>query len=136
MKSPVPSQVLTGDTERIRKHSFTRWMTPELLQATTDFSKNIGLVPIYAEHAPDYSGRYLFWSPPQDARFEVRSGRTEEQFREFDQANIKRGWPLLSLHINENDIHSAVWISPNHYETAAAILAFYGITPAQRATGA
>ena len=110
-------------------------MSLDLLQAATDFSKSIGLVPIYAEHAPDFSGRYLFWSPPRDARFEVRSGRTEQQFRDFDQANIERGWPLLSLHINENNIYSAVWISPDHYETATVILSYYGITPAQR-TGA
>ncbi len=31
-----------------------------------------------------------------------------------------------------NGVYSAVWISPDHYETATAILAFYGITSAQR----
>jgi len=38
----------------------------------------------------------------------------------------------LSLHINERDIYSAVWISPNCYEVAKTYLAFYGISPASR----
>src|SRR4051812_43809443 len=128
----LPSQTLPGKTELLRQHSFTRWMSDDLLQAATDFCKNLGLVSIYSECSPDHLTRYLFWRAPQEARIEIRSGRTEDQFRVFDEANSARGWPLLSLHVNENDIYSAVWISPDHYETATAMLAFYGITPAQR----
>lgn len=117
----------------MRQHSFTRWMTRDLLQAATDFCKNIGLVPIYAECSPNHLTRYLFWKPPQGPRrYEIRSGRTEAQFREFDAAHTSRGWPLLSLHINESDLYSAVWIAPEHYSAATTMLSFYGITPAQR----
>ncbi len=131
----LPSRTLSGDTERIRQHSFTRWMSRDLLQAATDFCKNIGLVSIYSECSPDGLTRYLFWKTPPGARVEIRSGRTEEQFKALDQANIERKWFLLSLHVNENDVYSAVWISAEHYETASSILAFYGITSAQRKTG-
>lgn len=132
MKSHTPSQVLAGETERLRHHSFTRWMSRDLLQVATDFLRNIGMVPIYAEHATDGTGRYLLWSPPPDAYFEVRSGRTEEQFQQFDAANVQRGWPLLSLHVNRSGLHSAVWTSQAHEETAVAVLAAYGITRARR----
>jgi hypothetical protein len=54
------------------------------------------------------------------------------KFQEFDRVNIERGWPLLSLHINERDIYSAVWISPSHYGAARDFLAVYGIEPAAR----
>ena len=124
--------MLAGDTERLRQHTFTRWMSRDLLQAATDFCGNLGLTAIYSECSPDHLGRYLFWRLPQDARTEIRSGRTQSQFKMLDRVNIERGWPLLSLHINENDTYSAVWISPGHYKTATAILAIYGITPAQR----
>ena len=138
METPTtyrPSRTLSGDTERIRQHSFTRWMSRDLLQAATDFCKNIGLVSIYSECSPDGLTRYLFWRTPPGARVEIRSGRTEEQFKMLDQANSARKWPLLSLHINESDLYSAVWISAEHYETACSVLAVYGITPAQRKTG-
>jgi len=111
-------------------------MSYDLLQAATDFCKNLGLVAIYTECSREHLTRYLFWRPPEGARVEIRSGRTEEQFRAFEQANLAKGWRLLSLHINENEIYSAVWISPEHYETAVAMLAVYGITPAQRRPGA
>ena len=109
-------------------------MSRDLLQAATDFCRNIGLVPLYAECAPDLLTRYLFWRVPQGASIEVRSGRTEEQFKEFDDANMKTGRLLLALHINESDLYSAVWISAAHYAAALAVLAIYGITPAQRKT--
>ena len=134
--SYIPSQTLAGDTDRIRQHSFTRWMSRDLMQAATDFCRHLGLIAIYAECLPDHQTRYLFWRLPKEARTEVRSGRTEAQFRAFDQANAERGWPLLSLHISENDLSSAVWISPEHHEAATAMLAFYGITPATRQPGA
>ena len=135
MKPPisyVPSRVLSGETELLRQYSFTRWMSRDLLQAATDFCRHLGQVALYAEHSPDHLTRYLFWRPPQGAGFEVRSGRCEEQFCAIDQRNAERGWRLLSLHINESDVYSAVWISPDHYGTAVAVLAPYGVTPAQR----
>jgi hypothetical protein len=131
----IASCLAAGDTERIRQHSFTRWMSRELLQAATDFCKNIGLIAIYAECSPEGLMRYLFWRPPPGASFEVRSGRTVEQFQKLDAANAETGRTLLSLHRNENQICSAVWISSDHLGVATAMLAVYGITPAQRAAG-
>jgi len=131
--SYIPSQILSGDAEHLRQHSFTRWMSPDLLQAATDFCKNLGLSAIYSECSPDQLTRYLFWRVPQGAGIEVRSGRSEDQFRKYDEANLTKGWQLLTLHINESEIYSAVWISPAHYEAAITTLAFYGITPARRA---
>jgi hypothetical protein len=107
-------------------------MSRDLLQAATDFCKNIGLFVIYSETACDGQMRYLLWRPPEGGFFEVRSGRTEARFRELDQRNVERRRTLLSLHINENDIYSGVWISPEHHGTAVAILAVYGIGPAER----
>jgi hypothetical protein len=135
MKTPatyVASKLLTGETELLRKHSFTRWLSPDLTQAAVDFCRNLGLYPAYAECSPEHLTRYLFWRLPQDARVEVRSGRSKEKFEEFDLANRGRKMPLLSLHINESDIHSAVWISADHFATAKAILAAHGITCAER----
>ena len=128
----LPSRTLQGETERIRQHSFTRWMSRDLTQAAVDFCRNLGLHSIYSECSPDRLTRYLFWKPPEGMRFEIRSGRTFEQFQAFDLANEERGWLLLTLHINECDIYSAVWISPDGYEAATAMLGFYGVTPAQR----
>jgi hypothetical protein len=111
-------------------------MSRDLLQAATDFCKNIGLASIYSEYSPAGGvTRYLFWKPPQSALFEVRTGRKVEQFKAFDQANIERGWPLLSLHISKDAIYSAVWISPDSFEIGKTVLAIYGITPAERKAG-
>ena len=130
--SYLPSQALTGETEHLRRHSFTRWMSRDLLQAATDFCRNIGLYPLYTECSPEHLTRYLFWRLPQGAYLEVRSGRTEEQFQEFDRVNLAKGWLLLTLHVNENDRYSAVWISSAHYAAATVVLAVYGVTPARR----
>lgn len=130
--SYVPSRLSPGDSEILRQHSFTRWMSVDLLQPATDFLKNLGLLAIYAECTPENLHRYLCWQPAKGWGCEVRSGRTLDKFLEFDLGNIERGWPLLSLHINERDIYSAVWISPSHYEAARAYLAVYGIEPADR----
>jgi hypothetical protein len=115
-----------------RDHGFTKWMSPDLLQAATDFCKNIGLIPLYAERGPKDQTRYLFWHPPEGARCEVRSGRDRHQFVAFDKTNVERGWPLLSLHVSEQEIYSAVWICPEHYEAGVQMLATYGISPASK----
>jgi hypothetical protein len=128
----IPSQIESTASDLLRQHSFTRWMSRDLMQAATDFCKNIGLHAIYAETAPDGLTRYLFWKAPQGSFIEIRSGRTRQQFEEFDQQNIQRDWSLLSLHINERDIYSATWISAAHFQTASAVLKSYGITPAER----
>jgi len=132
----TPSKLLPGEGEFLRQHSFTRWMSPDLLQAAGDFLKNIGLLAIYAECSPENLHRYLCWHPPENWGCEIRSGRTLDQFETFDSGNLARGWPLLSLHVNERGIYSAVWISPNHYETAKRILTCHGITPAERTLSA
>ena len=134
--SYTPSKLLPGEGEILRQHSFTRWMSRDLLQAAADFLKNLGLPAIYVECSSENLHRYLCWNPPEGWGCEVRSGRTLEQFKKFDGGNIERGWPLLSLHINECAVYSAVWISPNHYATAKKILAGYGITPASRTPSA
>ena len=135
MKMPITyiaSKLLNGPAEPLRLQSFTRWMSRDLMQAAGDFCWNIGLVPVYAECTPDHQTRYLFWKLPQGARVEVRSGRTKEKFEEFDRVNRDRTWKLLSLHINESDVYSAVWISPDYFETAKTFLAAHGITVAER----
>jgi hypothetical protein len=128
----VASKLLSGPSELLRQHSFTRWMSRDLMQAAGDFCRNLGLVPAYAESSPDHQTRYLFWKPPYGACVEVRSGRTKDKFEDLDRLNYARTWKLLSLHINESDIYSAVWIAPDHFETAKAFLASHGITCAER----
>jgi hypothetical protein len=128
----ISSKLLTGDTELLRQHSLTRWMSRDLMQAAADFCRNLGLVPAYSETSPDHLTRYLFWKRPQEAVIEVRSGRTKDLFEELDRANREKNRRLLSLHINESDVYSAVWISSDHFETGKAFLATHGITPAER----
>jgi hypothetical protein len=106
-------------------------MSRDLMQAAADFCRNLGLVPVYAECSPDHLTRYLFWRLPQGATFEVRTGRTKDKFEEFDRANRDRSLRLISLHLNESDVYSAVWIASDHYETAKAFLAAHGISPAE-----
>ena len=130
------SKLLPGEGEFLRAHGFTRWMSADLLQPASEFLRNLHLLPLYAECSPEKLYRYLCWHPPQGALFEVRLGRTLGQFEEFDRGNIERGWPLLSLHVNESDVYSAVWISANHFETAKKLLTVYGITPASRVPSA
>jgi hypothetical protein len=131
----TPSKLLTGDFELLRQHSFTRWMSRDLMQAAVDFCRNLGLAPIYCEHSSEHLTRYLFWRPPQGALGEVRSGRTKEKFAELDAMNRDRHWRLLSLHVNEHEVYSAVWIVPDHFETAKAFLTAHGITVAERQEG-
>jgi hypothetical protein len=133
MNPYTPSRLLDGDAGLLREHALTRWMSRDLLQATTDFAKNIGLIAIYAETNKDGQGRYLLWHAPEGWGCEIRSGRTLDQFAEFDRRNAERGWPLLTLHISETGIHSAVWLAPNHRQLAIKVLAGYGITPAEKA---
>jgi len=128
----APSRLMSGEAALLRERSFTRWMSRDLLQPASDFLKNLHLLAIYAETSPDDNSRYILWHPPEGCGFEVRSGRTEDEFEEIDRANIMRDWALLSLHVNECDIHSAVWVSASHVETARKVLAGYGITPARR----
>jgi hypothetical protein len=128
----ISSKLLTGDSELLRQHSLTRWMSRDLMQAAADFCRNLGLVPAYCETSPDHLTRYLFWKRPQDAVIEVRSGRTKDLFEELDRANREKNRRLLSLHINESDVYSAVWISSDHFETGRAFLAAQGITTAER----
>jgi hypothetical protein len=128
----ISSKLLTGDFELLRQHSLTRWMSRDLMQAAADFCRNLGLVPVYSETSPDHLTRYLFWKHPPGAVIEVRSGRTRDLFEELDRANREKNRRLLSLHINESDVYSAVWISSDHFETGKAFLAAHGITPAER----
>jgi len=130
----IPSKLLPGDGELLRKHTLTRWLSRDLSQAGVDFCRNLGLVPVYSECSPEHLTRYLFWRPPTGALIEVRSGRTKAKFEEFDQVNRDKNWRLLSLHINESDVYSAVWISSDHFETAKAYLAAHGISTATRQT--
>jgi hypothetical protein len=135
MKAPsnyTQSKLLNGKTEALREQGFTRWMPRDLTQAAVEFCRYIGLLPVYSECSSEHLTRYLFWQPPQGAMVEVRSGRTRDQFEEFDRVNRTRNMQLLSLHINESNIYSAVWFSTNHLKTAKTFLKTYGITPARR----
>jgi hypothetical protein len=128
----TPSKLLPGEGEFLRQRGFTRWMSRDLLQPASDFLKNLGLLAIYAECSSENLHRYLCWHPPEGWGCEIRSGRTLEQFETFDSGNLSRGWPLLSLHVNERGIYSAVWLAPNHIEMAQKVMAAHGITPASR----
>lgn len=126
----VPSQLRAGEAEAARQHAFTRWMSRDLLQAATDFCKNIGHVAAYCESAKEGT-RYLFWQMPAGASCEVRSARTKEKFVDFDRANQERGRRLLSLHVSEDELYSAVWLSVQHHEAGAAFLQRFGISTAE-----
>ena len=128
----VPSKLLSAEGEALRQSSFTRWMSRDLSQAAAEFCRNLGLFAIYAETSPDHLTRYLLWRLPPGAGTEVRSGRTREKFEELDRGSQARNWRLLSLHINESDVYSAVWITSDHYEAAKTFLLAHGITVAQR----
>ena len=128
----VSSKLLTGDREALRQNSLTRWMSRDLTQAATDFCRNLGLYPIYCEYSTEHLTRYLFWRLPQGAAIEVRSGRAKDKFEEFDRVNREKNWRLLSLHVNESDVYSAIWISADHFEVAKGFLAAQGITVAER----
>lgn len=130
--SYIPSRLLSGDTEELRQGSFTRWMSRDLTQAATDFCRNIGLYPVYCECSTEHLTRYIFWRPPSGAAIEVRSGRAKDKFEEFDRVNRERNWRLVSLHVNESSVYSAVWISADQFAAAKAFLAAHGITPAER----
>jgi hypothetical protein len=128
----TPSVSLDGEFVDVRERAFTRWMSRDLMQASIGFCKNIGLTSIYAEVSPEGATRHLFWHPPVGAAFEVRSGRSFEQFTAFDTANASRGMALLSLHLNPNAVYSAVWISSDHLDAGKSTLERFGIKPAER----
>jgi hypothetical protein len=128
----VPSRLLGGDADLVRQHSLTRWMSRDLTQAAADFCKNLGLFPAYSECSTEHLTRYLFWRLPAGAAIEVRSGRPKDKFEELDRINRERGWRLLSLHVNESDVYSAVWITAEHFEVAQKYLVAHGIAPAER----
>jgi hypothetical protein len=129
----TPSVLSSGDDAALlREHAFTAWMSRDLMQAAIDFLKNISLLPLYAETNAEGLTRYLCWRAPKDWGCEIRSGRSLEQFTKFDQGNVTRGWSLLTLHVSEEGIYSAVWLAPNHVELARKVMASYGIKPANR----
>jgi hypothetical protein len=131
----TPSKLLTGEVELLRQHSLTRWMSRDLMQAAVDFNKNLGLFPAYCEYSPEHLTRYLFWRLPAGAMIEVRSGRSKDKFEEFDRVNREKNWRLVSLHVNESEMYSAVWITSEHLETVRGFLKAHGITPAERKEG-
>jgi hypothetical protein len=131
MRTYTPSKLLTGEVSVLREHTLTRWMSRDLTQAAVDFCRNVGLVPAYCECSPEHLTRYLFWSLPQGALIEVRSGRAKDKFEEIDNTKRDKQWRLLSLHINDAGLHSAVWITSDHYEVAKIYLAAHGITTAE-----
>jgi hypothetical protein len=129
----TPSRLSTGDDAALlRENAFTWWMSRDLMQAAIDYLKNIGPLPLYAETNAEGHTRYLCWRAPKDWGCEVRTGRTLEQLTKFDQVNKERDWPLLTLHINDRGIYSAVWLAPNHLELAQKVMTSYGISPASR----
>lgn len=127
----VPSVLSTGEHELLRQHALTRWMTRDLAQAATDFCRNLGQLPIYCEAGKE-GVRYLFWHLPRGAYCEVRTGRTAEKFVDFDANNHARGWKLLSLHVSDDGLHSAVWLSEEQWVLGRFYLSQFGIGAAQR----
>jgi hypothetical protein len=128
----TPSKLLAGEAATLRQHTLTRWMSRDLTQAAVDFCRNLGLIPAYNEYSAGHLTRYLFWCPPAGALLEVRSGRTLDKFEEIDRRKLDKAWRLLSLHISEDNLYSAVWISSAHFDIAKAFLAAHGITTAER----
>ena len=128
----IASKLLTGDCELLRQHALTRWMSRDLMQLAVDLCRNLGLVPCYCECSPDHLTRYLFWRLPQGAGTEVRSGRTRDKFEALERLSRDQGRRLLSLHINESELYSAVWVTSDAFETAKAFLLAHGITTAER----
>jgi hypothetical protein len=126
----VPSRFLDGEFEAARQSTFTHWMKLELRQAAVDFSRNIGLVPIFVETSRAGT-RYLFWNMPTGAKCEVRSGRTKEQFLEFDRVGREQGRRLVSLHTSVDSLYSAVWITIEHHAMATEFLKRFGISAAE-----
>ena len=131
MRTYTPSRLLTGEVASLRQQTLTRWLSRDFTQAAVDFCRNLGQVPAYSECSPGHLTRYLFWSPPPGALFEVRSGRTKDKFEEIDRSKLSQTWRLLSLHISDEGLYSGVWISSDHYETAKVYLAAHGITAAE-----
>jgi Glyoxalase superfamily protein len=125
-----PSLLLGGEFESARQSAFTRWMSQELMQAAVDFSRNMGLLPLYAETS-DLGTRYLFLHSPIGTLCEVRSARPKDVFLEFDRKNRAQGRRLVSLHVNSDEKYSAVWLSHEHYATAVQHLSRFGIAPAE-----
>lgn len=125
-----PSRLTEGELAVTRESAFTRWMSVELRQAAVDFSRNIGLLPLYAETS-ERGTRYLFWQIPAGAACEVRSGRTKEEFMELDRKNRAAGRRLISLHVGPGQRHSAVWLSDGHYAAAAQHLGRFGVSAAE-----
>ena len=125
-----PSRLLDGDFETARQSAFTSWMAPGLMQAAVDFSRNIGLLPIYAETSGQGT-RYLFWHSPAGTLCEVRSGRMKKAFMEFDHKNRDQGRRLISLHVGSDQRYSAVWISAEHHASAVQFLSRFGISSAE-----
>jgi hypothetical protein len=123
-----PSRLIDGDFEAARQGAFTSWMAPGLMQAAVDFSRNIGLLPIYAETSSQGT-RYLFWHSPAGTLCEVRSGRAKKDFMEFDYKNRDKGRRLISLHVGSDQRYSAVWISAEHHASAVQFLSRFGISP-------
>ena len=131
MRTYTPSTLLAGEAAVLLQHALTRWMSPDLTQAAVDFCRNLGLVPAYTESSAGHLTRYLFWSPPAGAMVEVRSGRTQDKFAAIDHAKRDQPWRLLSLHVSDDGLYSAVWISSDHFATAKAWLAAHGVTTAE-----
>lgn len=132
MKNYTSSQPLTPESAEFRERCFTSWLPLEALQAAIDFNLALGLLPIYVEHRDSETGRYLFWHPPDGMEFEVRSGRAEDVFRECDEMASDRGLALLSLHISEDRLYSAVWVAEEHLDSATTSLRGFGLSRASR----
>jgi hypothetical protein len=131
MRTYTPFRLLTGDVSLVLQHAFTRWLSRDLAQPAFDFCRHLGLSPAYCECSPGRLTRYLFWSPPPGILGEIRSGRPKDKFEEIDNATRDKPWRLLSLHISDDGLYSAVWISTEHYETAKAWLAAHGVATAE-----
>jgi hypothetical protein len=125
----TPSQLKNGEFEIARERAVTRWLSRELRQAAVEFSRKLGLVPIYAETSAQGT-RYLFWHLPPGAMCEVRSGRTEKVFLEFHRKNLSQGRELVSLQVSADRAYSAVWLSSAHRAAATDCLQRFGIAAA------
>ncbi|MEM1294434.1 MAG: hypothetical protein AAGH89_03650 [Verrucomicrobiota bacterium] len=127
MKSYQASDLEGGNFEVLRLRLFTRWRDAKALQDHTDWMSSQGMVAIYCEFNPDHGFREIYWSPPTGSGFEVRSGRTPQEFRQFADQNQERGWPLLTLHRSADGYLSAVWVTSDALDSARQLLSALGI---------
>lgn len=122
-----PSLLENGPLTRLRERLLTPWRNAAEMQAFTTHMRMSEMLPVYAEFSPDLGFREIYWRPQVPVAFEVRSGRTREEFLRYQEVNEARGWSLLTLHLSPGDFFSAVWLDQPGRGDALPVLEGLGI---------